>query len=69
MKIYRRADIAALLDKAAKRHGTMRAFAKKAGLSESFLSLVKSGERDPGQRLVHALGLEAVYISRKRTRA
>lgn len=71
MKIYHRKDLRALLERAAERAGTMREFAAEIGLSESFLSLVKSGQREPGRRLLAALGLEEVYIRqrRKRTRA
>lgn len=67
MKIYRQKDIPKLLDAARKRHGTMRVFAAKAKLSESFVSLVKAGHREPGAKLIRALGLDTVYIKRKRS--
>jgi transcriptional regulator with XRE-family HTH domain len=38
--------------------GTQRAAAEKLGITQSYLSDILNGRRDPGEKLLTALGLE-----------
>lgn len=44
----------------AKRLGSQRALAKELGVSEPYLSDVINGRRDPGPKILKALGLERI---------
>ena len=40
--------------------GSQKAWAYKHGISEQYVSDVINGRRDPGETILHALGLECV---------
>ena len=44
----------------AKQRGSQRTLARELGVSEAYLSDVINGRRDPGRKLLKALGLERV---------
>lgn len=69
MRIYRADDLRKMLMEEAERAGSMRKYADRVGISESYLSLFLSGKRGPGLRLPRALGLEIVYTQRTSRRS
>ena len=44
----------------AKQRGSQRALARELGVSEAYLSDIINGRRDPGRKILKALGLERV---------
>lgn len=51
-------DVIQMLRNRIKKAGTQTAAADELGVSKSFLSDVLNGEREPGEKLLGALGLE-----------
>jgi hypothetical protein len=54
-----------MLDTAIGISGSQKAFAKKAGISEQYLSDVMRGRRDVGDKLLKWFGLERVVYYRR----
>ena len=54
-------DVLAALRKAVEDAGSARAYAEQVGLSRSYLSDVLAGRREPGPKVLAALGLETAY--------
>ena len=52
------------LRQSANQRGSQRALAKELGVSEAYLSDVINGRRDPGRKILKALGLERVVAYR-----
>lgn len=59
------ADVRDLIKTEITRHGSGHKLARKWGVSPPFLSMVLTGRRAPGPRVLQALGLEqrVVYIA------
>lgn len=58
-------ELATCIDKLAKKHGSLRAAARAAGLDAGYLSRLRSGDKEqPSDRTLEALGLERVVSYR-----
>jgi len=53
-----------LLRSEIERAGSQRAFARKAGVNWSVVSRALSGQRQPSQKILRALKLDTVYLSK-----
>lgn len=51
-------DALEVIRRAVEKAGSQKAFAKANGLSEPYVSDVMNGRRDPGPRILEAVGLE-----------
>lgn len=49
-------------------HGTQRKYAESLGVSEAYLSDILNGRREPGKRLLDAVGFERVVLYRWKVR-
>ena len=61
-KFYDSEGMRRVLCRAAERAGSFRLLAAKADVSEAFVSLVRHGKREPGPKLLNALGLDVAYV-------
>ena len=58
-------DLAHCIDKLTKKHGSLRAAARAAGLDAGYLSRLRSGDKEqPSDAVLAALGLERVVSYR-----
>ena len=57
-------DVMRLLRSEIKRAGSQRAFARKAGVNNSVVSRTLSGQVLPSQKILRALKLHMVYLSK-----
>lgn len=54
------------LKRKAAEQGTQRQYAESLGVSEAYLSDVLNGRREPGQKLLDAVGFERVALYRRK---
>lgn len=59
------ADVKAILEAAVRRAGSARELARRAGVSPSYVSLVRSGKTAVGRKLAAYLGVDVVVEYRR----
>ena len=69
MKPLSKADLVKMLLQRAKRAGSQQALAEALGVTPAYLSDVLGGRREPGPKILAALGLRrrVVYVRRSRS--
>lgn len=60
MKIYTPKETIALIQAKIKKDGTQSAFAKRVGISASYLHDVLNGRRQPNEKIISDLGLTEI---------
>lgn len=60
MKIYSSEEVISLIQARIKKDGTQLAFAKRIGVSASFLHDVLNGRRTPNDKIISELGLTEI---------
>lgn len=59
-------SVRALIRRACREAGSQKAWAKRHGVNEAFLSQVLRGEREPSPAILEPFGLERVVIYRRK---
>ncbi len=57
-------DLKAALEARCKTHGEAKRFAEECGVSESFISAVRRGKKEPSTTIIRALGFRRVVSYR-----
>jgi len=60
MKIYSNEEVIPLIQSRIKKDGTQSAFAKRIGVSASYLHDVLNGRRTPNEKIIRELGLTEI---------
>lgn len=63
-KTFTLPEVCTLLQKSADAHGQAKLYAKHIGVSPQYLNDVLRGRREPGKKILRALGLEKVVLYR-----
>lgn len=61
-------DIVSLLERKALAPGGQQAVARTLGISSAYLSDIIGGKRQPGKKVLNALGLECVVTYRRKAK-
>jgi hypothetical protein len=60
MKTYTMQDVRRMVERQAKKAGSLRAYARQTGCTVAYLSDVLRARRDPGPKVLTPLGLEKI---------
>lgn len=64
MSVFTTDDVRALLLAACDAAGSQVAWARQWGISTSYVNDVLRGRKEPGPKILRALGLEAAYVAK-----
>jgi len=59
-------DVLDILRRQVEAAGSQQAFAERAGVSQAYVGDILRGQRTPGAKILHALGLEKVVAYREK---